>query len=163
MAIAGTLSHQPPLCLLNSRSIFSRHKIRTIYNRAPSVINTLLNTFMDAINLRSLDLLSNRIEMKTIYADISTRFKEIRLNNKLTQKEFWKAVGLSAPAIGAIEQGLYTPNFTVMRLIKQKFNIEYAYLIDGENVETIKNLRQENLRLKKDVARLTKVVDKLTK
>lgn len=106
---------------------------------------------------------SNTTKMKTEYSDIAIRFKEIRINNKLTQKEFGKAVGLSAPAIGAIENGLYTPNFNVMRLLKDKFNIDYSYLIDGDYSENIKNLRQENLQLKKEVDRLTKVVDKLVK
>lgn len=101
--------------------------------------------------------------MRKEYTDISIRFKEIRLKNNLTQKEFGKVIGLSAPAVGAIEQGLYTPNFNVMRIIKEKFFIDYAYLIDGENNENIKNLRQENLKLKKEIERLSKVVDKLVK
>ena len=81
----------------------------------------------------------------------------------MTQKEFAKLVGLSAPAIGAIENALYTPNFKVLREIKRKLNIDYAYLIDGEDIDYIKNLRQDNLKLKKEVERLTKVVDKLIK
>jgi transcriptional regulator with XRE-family HTH domain len=96
---------------------------------------------------------------KSEYTDISKRVKEIRLKNNLTQKEFAKLIGLSAPAVGAIENGLYTPNFNVLRIIKQKFFIEYDYIIDGE----INNLRQENLKLKKEVDRLAKVIDKLVK
>lgn len=97
------------------------------------------------------------------YADISTRFKEIRLKHGLTQKDMGKMVGLSAPAIGAIENGLYTPNFSVLRLLKKKFFIDYSYIIDGDSEGDIKNLRQENLKLKKELDRLTKVVDKLIK
>jgi len=100
---------------------------------------------------------------KSDYLDISRRVKEIRLNNNLTQKEFAKLIGLSAPAVGAIENGLYTPNFNVLRTIKQKFFIEYDYIIDGENTGEINNLRQENLKLKKELDRLAKVIDKLVK
>jgi DNA-binding XRE family transcriptional regulator len=106
---------------------------------------------------------SNSNSRKTEYIDISTRFKEIRIANKLTQKEMGKIVGLSAPSIGAIENGLYTPNFSVMRILKKKFKIDYSYLIDGDKQADIKNLRQENAKLKEELARLTKVVDKLVK
>lgn len=100
---------------------------------------------------------------KSEYTDISTRVKEIRLKNNLTQKEFAKQIGLSAPAVGAIENGLYTPNFNVLRTLKKKFFADYSYIIDGENTDEINNLRQENLKLKKEVERLAKVVDKLVK
>lgn len=97
------------------------------------------------------------------YFDISKRFKQIRIDNKLTQRELGEIVGLSAPAIGAIENGLYTPNFSVLRILKKKFNIEYSFIIDGTKEGDIKSLRQENQKLKAEVARLTKVVDKLVK
>ena len=64
------------------------------------------------------------------YIDISQRFKEIRTSQNLTQKEFGDIVGLSAPAVGAIENGLYTPNFKVMRILRKKFRIDYTYLMD---------------------------------
>lgn len=97
------------------------------------------------------------------YTDITKRFKQIRKDNNLTQKEMAELIGLSAPAVSAIEQGLYTPNFDVMRIIKKKFKIDYEFLIDGEDNKEIKNLRQENAKLKEELARLTKVVDKLVK
>lgn len=101
--------------------------------------------------------------VKRKYNDITKRFKQIRKDNKLTQKEMAKIIGLSAPAVSAIEQGLYTPNFDVMRIIKKKFKIDYEFLIDGECSDEIKNLRQENSKLKEEIERLTKVVDKLVK
>jgi len=100
---------------------------------------------------------------KKKYNDITKRFKQIRKDNNLTQKEMAEIIGLSAPAVSAIEQGLYTPNFDVMRIIKKKFKIDYEFLIDGEDREEIKNLRQENSKLKEEIERLTKVVDKLVK
>ncbi len=97
------------------------------------------------------------------YFDISRRFKQIRIDNKLTQRELGEIVGLSAPAVGAIENGLYTPNFSVLRILKKKFHVEYSFIIDGTKEADIKSLRQENQKLKAEVARLTKVVDKLVK
>lgn len=101
--------------------------------------------------------------MKGKYNDITKRFKQIRKDNNLTQKEMAAIIGLSAPAVSAIEQGLYTPNFDVMRIIKKKFKVDYEFLIDGEHSNEIKNLRQENAKLKEELARLTKVVDRLVK
>lgn len=100
---------------------------------------------------------------KTEYIDISQRFKEVRAKNNLTQKEMGELVGLSAPAVGAIENGLYTPNFKVLRVLKKKFFVDYSFMIDGDAGEELKNLRQENLKLKKELDRLTKVIDKLVK
>lgn len=95
------------------------------------------------------------------YADISRRFREIRIANNLTQKEFGEIVGLSAPAVGAIENGLYAPNFSVLRIIKRKFHIDYAYLIDGEDAK--KNPRNDYDKLVAEVDRLNRIVDKLLK
>jgi transcriptional regulator with XRE-family HTH domain len=103
---------------------------------------------------------SKKTETKK-YSDISKRFKEIRVSHNLTQKEFGKVIGLSAPAVGAIENGLYTPNFSVLRILKKKFMIDYTYLIDGEMGN--KNLHQDYSKLKAEVDRLNRIVDKLTK
>lgn len=96
------------------------------------------------------------------YSDINKRFREIRLDHRMTQAEMAELVGLASGSIGAIEQGLYTPNYSVLRILKQKLNVDYNYLIDGEKTENkdlsaeVKHLREENERLKR-------VIDKLTK
>jgi len=92
------------------------------------------------------------------YQDISKRFRDVRLNNRMTQVEFAKIVGLSAPAIGAIENGLYTPSYQVIRALKKKLGVSYNYLIDGEKdaeVNEVQRLREENERLKRIVDKLT--------
>lgn len=91
--------------------------------------------------------------MKHDFSDISERFKQIRLKHKLTQAEMAKIIGLASGSVGAIEQGLYTPNFHVLRMLKKRLGVSYDYLIDGEHTEDI---REENERLKR-------VVDKLTR
>lgn len=90
--------------------------------------------------------------MKHDFSDINERFRQVRLNHKLTQAELAKIIGLASGSVGAIEQGLYTPNFHVLRMLKKRLGVSYDYLIDGENTEDIK---AENERLKR-------VVDKLT-
>jgi transcriptional regulator with XRE-family HTH domain len=71
-------------------------------------------------------------------------------------------VGLASGSVGAIEQGLYTPNFSVIRILKQKLNINYDYLIDGDTISN-KELDKEIEQLREENARLKRIVDKLTK
>ena len=98
----------------------------------------------------------------TDYTDINKRFRDIRINHRLTQVEMGELVGLASGSVGAIEQGLYTPNFSVIRILKQKLNINYDYLIDGDTISNkeqdkeIEQLREENDRLKRIVDKLTK-------
>jgi transcriptional regulator with XRE-family HTH domain len=71
-------------------------------------------------------------------------------------------VGLASGSVGAIEQGLYTPNFSVIRILKQKLNINYDYLIDGDTISN-KEQDKEIEQLREENARLKRIVDKLTK
>jgi len=71
-------------------------------------------------------------------------------------------VGLASGSVGAIEQGLYTPNFSVIRILKQKLNINYDYLIDGDTISN-KEIDKEIEQLREENARLKRIVDKLTK
>lgn len=92
--------------------------------------------------------------------DIAQRLREIRLDARLTQKDMAKIVGLTPGSIGAMENGLYTPNFDVLRALKQKLNVSYDYIIDG--VKSSGN-EPDKETLKKEVERLTKIIDKLVK
>lgn len=80
----------------------------------------------------------------------------------MTQVEMGKLVGLTSSAVGAIEQGLYTPNFAVLRALNQKLGVSYSYIIDGvkddspELNKRLKDLEAENAMLRKVVAKLTK-------
>jgi len=96
------------------------------------------------------------------YSDISKRFRDIRINHRLTQVEMGELVGLASGSVGAIEQGLYTPNFSVIRILKQKLNINYDYLIDGDTISN-KEQDKEIEQLREENARLKRIVDKLTK
>lgn len=96
------------------------------------------------------------------YLDIAERMRDIRLNARMTQKDMAKLVGLTAGSIGAIENGAYTPNFEVLRKIKQKLGIPYDYIIDGVSSDVSKSqLASENKALKEELDRLKKMVDRL--
>ena len=96
------------------------------------------------------------------YSDIKKRFREIRIDSRLTQADLAKIVGLTPGSVGAIEQGLYTPSFKVLRALHQRLGVSYDYIIDGDksDIEDLKrriiNLEEENAMLKKVVAKLTK-------
>jgi transcriptional regulator with XRE-family HTH domain len=95
---------------------------------------------------------------------IGDRLKEVRLNARLTQKELAKLVGLTPGSIGALENGLYTPNFDVLRILHKKLGVSYDYIIDGlESPENASKLIEENTRLKEELDRMRKIVDKLVK
>ena len=93
---------------------------------------------------------------------IHKRFKDARVQSRLTQEEFAAVVGMSPKAISAIENGLYTPNFKVISIMKKKLGVSYDYLIDGELTNT-RQLLSENKRLQAENLMLRKVVEKLTK
>lgn len=98
------------------------------------------------------------------YSDIAKRLKDIRLDARLTQKEMAKMVGLTPGSVGALENGLYTPNFDVLRAIRQKLNVPYDFIIDGlESDISAPQTALENKELKAEVERLKKMVDKLLK
>lgn len=91
---------------------------------------------------------------------IATRLREIRIDARLTQKELGKIVGLTPGSVGALENGLYTPNFDVLRALHKTLNVSYDYIIDG--VKTSHN-HQEVEDLQQEVERLRRMVDKLLK
>lgn len=98
------------------------------------------------------------------YSDIAKRLKDIRLDARLTQREMAEIVGLTPGAVGAMENGLYTPNFEVLRAIRQRLNIPYEYIIDGVKTDSAApHVASENKELKAEIERLRKMVDKLLK
>jgi transcriptional regulator with XRE-family HTH domain len=95
------------------------------------------------------------------YPEINSRFRDIRIDHRLTQAEMAAAVGLTAGAVGAIEQGLYTPNFSVLRILNKKFGVSYSFIIDGEKDDS-DSLRKKCSQLEEENERLKRIVDKLT-
>ncbi len=102
----------------------------------------------------------NTKEIAGDYKDIAKRLREIRLDARLTQKDMADVVGLTPGSVGAMENGLYTPNYDVLRALKRKLNVSYDYIIDGDKTSAS---RQEIEQLRQEVIRLTKIIDKLIK
>lgn len=96
--------------------------------------------------------------------DIATRLRDIRLDARLTQKEMSQIVGLTPGSVGAMENGLYTPNYDVLRAIKSRLNVSYDYIIDGiESPVNNSQMVTENKELKLEIERLKKIIDKLVR
>lgn len=70
---------------------------------------------------------------------------------------------MTSGSVGALENGLYTPNFDVLRILKKKLNVSYDFMLDGELGPDSSKLKDENERLKEEVDRLRKMIDKLLK
>ncbi len=104
-----------------------------------------------------------RVKKPTTKDQVSTRLREIRINNRLTQKEMGEIINMTAGSVGALENGLYTPNYDVLRMLKKKLNVSYDYILDGENNISNDVVITENKDLKEEVARLKKMVDRLLK
>ncbi|WP_421921164.1 helix-turn-helix domain-containing protein [Marinifilum sp.] len=60
------------------------------------------------------------------------RVKEIRKNNKVSQKEFALALGVSAPYIAGLEMGRNSVNQKFLNALKEKYNISADWLLFGE-------------------------------
>lgn len=96
--------------------------------------------------------------------NIGARLKNIRLNARLTQKDMAEIVNMRPASVGALENGLYTPNYDVIRAIRNRLGVSYDYIIDGvESEMNISDLIMKNKYLEEEVKRLNKVVDRLLK
>jgi len=87
---------------------------------------------------------------------IASRMREIRTKEGFTQREWSKVIGLSSPAVGAIENSWYLPNIDVLKIIKDKYGYSYDYLLDGKEIKHTNELEEEVKRLKKMVDKLLK-------
>lgn len=103
------------------------------------------------------------------YPEINSRFRDVRIKHRLTQAEMGAIVGLASSSISSIEQGLYTPSFSVLRAVKKKFAVSYDYIIDGEEpvnvdasrlLEKITYLEKENKLLHSVIEKLNTMLEK---
>ena len=70
---------------------------------------------------------------------IAKRLKEIRVKAGLTQLQWSKIVGMSPPAVGALETSWYLPNLDVLRIIKDKYGYSYDYILEGDDTKKKSN------------------------
>jgi len=104
-----------------------------------------------------------RIKKTQTKEQIAKRLRDIRIDNRLTQKEMGELINMTSGSVGALENGLYTPNFDVLRILKKRLNVTYDFMLDGEVGPDSNKLKDENTKLKEEVERLRKMVDKLLK
>ena len=60
------------------------------------------------------------------------RIKEIRTDNKMTQKEFAEVLSVSRPFISRVEADKETPSDSLLKLIAATFKIQLNWLKYGE-------------------------------
>ena len=65
-------------------------------------------------------------------ANFSKIFKQLRLENKYTQQELAKKIGVSRSAIGMYETGERQPDFETLEVIADFFNVDMDFLL-GRN------------------------------
>lgn len=70
---------------------------------------------------------------------LGDRVKEIRKDNKLTQKEFAKQLLVSGSYISKIENGAEIPSDIFLKLCSLEFNVSTNWLIHGEGEKKISN------------------------
>lgn len=61
---------------------------------------------------------------------IGSIIKSIRVNNKLTQKEFADTLGVTYQAVSKWENGKNLPDIAILKEISEKFNIDINELLD---------------------------------
>ena len=72
-----------------------------------------------------------KVTIPQSHLDICDRFKLIRLQNKLTQKDFGEKTGLNISYIKNIEVRNFTPNLFAIKQLRKEFNVNYDWLLDG--------------------------------
>ena len=81
------------------------------------------------------------------------RIKEVRLSltndkgKKLTQEDFAKSLGLAKQTITAFETGNRVPAESVLKLISEKYGINYSWLLTGEGEMKSESKEEELARL----------------
>lgn len=63
---------------------------------------------------------------------IAKLIKKIRLDNKLTQKQFAEKYGVTYQAVSKWENGKNIPDISLLKNISKDFNIDISDLLDGE-------------------------------
>jgi len=67
------------------------------------------------------------------YKMVCQRVRTVRLNNKLTQKEFALKLKTTRENLNQIERGTHAPSIQIMRMLKKNYGITYGWLIDGKD------------------------------
>ena len=64
--------------------------------------------------------------------EMGERLRDLRLSQKMSQKEFADAIGKTQTSISQIESGEYGLSHDTIFTIKEKFNLESSWIYTGE-------------------------------
>jgi transcriptional regulator with XRE-family HTH domain len=70
-------------------------------------------------------------QMPMAHLDICDRIKLLRLESKLTQREFAEKIGATESYIKQVETRTFTPNIYFLKQIRKVTGVSYDWLIDG--------------------------------
>lgn len=108
----------------------------------------------------------SKLDLKTIGA----RIKGVREENKLTQEEFGKVVGVNMKTISLMENGHRKPSQEVLSIISSKYNINLDWVStgNGERIsnkksdpKSIDNLLAKITTLEFDLAQMRKIMEEI--
>ena len=80
--------------------------------------------------------------------NIENKIKEIRKNNKLTQKEFAKEIDVSEISVRKYEAGERNPSVGVLIKIANKFNVPLGELSENIDIDDFKEIKDMLLEKK---------------
>lgn len=101
--------------------------------------------------------MGNKYKLKK---EIGKRFKGIRIDSGLNQTEFGAKIGLKQQQVAKIESGDQNLDIAVIILLKDVFNISFAYLLSGKESKGDKytdRLEKENEWLRTQLSETQKL------
>lgn len=67
--------------------------------------------------------------------EFNERLRELRLKNKLTQKEVAAFLGITESAYGYYEQGRNEPSLQTIKKLAQRYDVSISYILSGSDSE----------------------------
>jgi len=65
------------------------------------------------------------------YKDIIHRFRKVRIEYDLIQKDFAEMLGIQLSVLKAIETGRISPSIDMIRKLHKRFKKSYSWILDG--------------------------------
>lgn len=141
------------LSLLN-KNIYSQNEVAEYIGVSPQTFNTWcrgiaiprmskMQKLADFFGVKKSSLFDEQANDKS--TNFAERFKALRIENNLTQKDISDDLGISKSAIGMYENGNREPNFDLLCKISDYFNVDIDYLLGKSNKVDIRTERLRNL------------------
>lgn len=87
---------------------------------------------------------------------MTLRLEELRLNNRLSKKEFARRCSVKTPTMATYISGQVSPSIDKIEQIADSFNVNPAWLAGWENKEVTKIVYQETKKEQGQVIKWTK-------